>query len=63
MGTDIHLYWKEQSQDEQNKQITGWDIRCGDVGYLRASIGMHQENEVLRRIFGDDVWDGKPENP
>lgn len=59
MGTDIYLSWKGQTKEEKDKQATGFDIRSGNVGYLRASIGMVKENAFLRAIFGEDYWKGK----
>ncbi|MBA7692634.1 hypothetical protein ES703_101201 [subsurface metagenome] len=44
MGTDIYLDWKGKTKKDQEKQYTGWSIKAGDVGYLRASIGMTREN-------------------
>ena len=56
MGTDIYLNWDKQTKKEKDEQITGWSINKGDVGYLRASIGMTQENQLLRMIFPDQYW-------
>ena len=59
MGTDIYLHWDNQSTDEADKQITGFSIGHGNVGYLRASIGMTQENQFLRMIFPEIYWKGE----
>jgi len=59
MGTDIYLSWKGQTKKEKEKQSTGFDIGSGDVGYLRASIGMVRENAFLKAIFEEDYWKGK----
>lgn len=59
MGTDCYLKWKEQTENEKKKQITGFSIDAGNAGYLRASIGMQEENAVLRALFPDKYWEGK----
>jgi len=57
MGTDIYLEWDGKSEEDKKAQITGFDITAGRVGYLRASIGMIKENQILRELF-PDCWDG-----
>jgi len=59
IGTDIYLHWKGQTDEETEKQSTGFSISSGDVGYLRASIGMHNENALLREIFPKKYWEPK----
>ena len=61
MGTDIYLKWDKMSKKDRDDQITGWRIDKGNTGYLRASIGMIQENEFLRKVFPKWVWE--PNNP
>ena len=61
MGTDIYLKWDNMSKKDHDDQITGWRIDKGNTGYLRASIGMIQENEFLRKVFPKWVWE--PNNP
>jgi hypothetical protein len=61
MGTDIYLKWDNMSKKDHDDQITGWRIDKGNTGYIRASIGMIQENELLRKVFPEEVW--KPNNP
>lgn len=56
MGTDVYLYWKGMTEEEKKAQYTGFEIYSGNVGYLRASIGMHDENEILRQIFPPKYW-------
>lgn len=61
VGTDVYMGWKGQTRKEREKQITGFSIDGGKVGYLRASIGMTNENAVLREVFPDSFWEsGKP---
>ena len=57
IGTDIYLHWKGQTKEEEKKQATGFAIDAGNVGYLRASIGMYNENALLREIFPKKYWE------
>ena len=57
MGSDVYLKWKGMDNKDAEKQITGFDIDAGDKGYLRASIGMHNENTLMRGLFGKKVWE------
>ena len=56
MGSDIYLNWNGKTEQEQKAQYTGYNITAGKVGYLRASIGMVQENEVLLLLFEEKFW-------
>ncbi len=57
MGTDVYLTWKGMKDSDRKKQRTGFSIDAGDVGYLRASIGMATENAVLRALFPARFWE------
>lgn len=57
MGTDIYLKWDGQTRTQQKAQYTGYSIDAGNVGYLRASIGMETENAVLREVFPNEIWE------
>lgn len=59
MGTDVYLSWSDMGDGDKEKQITGWSIKAGKIGYLRASIGMVEENGVLRAIFPEHFWSGE----
>jgi hypothetical protein len=37
MGIDIYARWRNQTDEEMEKQITGFDILKGHVGYLREA--------------------------
>ena len=37
MGIDIYMDWADQSQEDKEKQTTGFSIESGDVGYLREA--------------------------
>lgn len=62
MGTDIYLVWNNQSEEEKERQCTGYSIDAGNSGYLRASIGMTTENYLLRVLFPDH-WEGDEPKP
>ena len=51
MGTDIYLYYDGQPKDD----------KVWEEGYIRASIGMLNENYILRQLFPPEVWEN--ENP
>jgi len=59
MGVDVYLTWDGQTEEEREAQFTGFSIAHGHVGYLRASIGMVLENEVLRTLFPEEYWELK----
>ena len=63
MGTDIYLIWDHQTKEEKEKQYTGFSIDSGQVGYLRASIGMTTENCILRAVFPERYWESKEPAP
>jgi len=57
MGTDIYLEWEGKTEAEMDAQMEGsWSIDAGGLGYLRASIGMMNENAVLRALFPEKYW-------
>lgn len=58
MGLDVYLRWDNISDDEKNKQYTGFSIEHGHVGYLRCCYG---DNEIilLEIIFPD--WKHLPQ--
>ena len=56
MGADIYLDWNEKTAEDKEKQNTGFRIDAGDVGYLRASMGMVRENSFLRALFPEKYW-------
>ena len=57
MGTDVYLEWNGKTEEEHEKQLEGcMTINAGDVGYLRASIGMANENGFLRMLFPSKYW-------
>jgi hypothetical protein len=51
MGTDIYLYYDGQPNDDSYMT----------KGYIRASIGMINENYILRQLFPPEVWEFSPD--
>jgi hypothetical protein len=52
MGTDIYLSYDGQDMSDKYCQ----------EGYIRASIGMINENYVLRQIFPPECWESEENN-
>jgi hypothetical protein len=46
MGTDVYMTYVGQPENDS------WE-----EGYIRASIGMINENYILRQIFPEQVWE------
>jgi hypothetical protein len=44
-------------EDKRLQTDAGFDADVGDIGYLRASIGMMQENRLLRMLFSEEYWE------
>lgn len=55
MGIDIYMRWKGQSKEEEEKQITGFSIAAGHVGYLREAY--HGE-PYATRILVSEAFNG-----
>lgn len=59
MGLDVYLRWDGITEEEKQKQYTGFSVDAGNVGYLRASYNssMTQELTILNELFSemDDV--------
>ncbi len=48
MGIDVYMTWDDQTVEEQDAQITGFQINKGGVGYLREAYhGKPYSTEVL----------------
>jgi hypothetical protein len=62
MGIDILMSYKGMSKEDkylQDKHRRAHSIEGGSVGFLRASIGMEDEKNVLQTIFTIGFWGGK----
>lgn len=57
MGIDIYMRWDGMTEEDRDKQITGFDATKGDVGYLReANHGQVFATEYLvKEAFAKDA--------
>lgn len=64
MGIDCYMYWKGITEEEHQKQITGYSIDAGDVGYLRVAYNewMLVEHDLFCKIFPKRIMESKKEN-
>jgi len=61
MGADIYLRWKDQTKEEEDAQITGFeeedaqitgfDVTCGKLGYLRGAYNGHVGWDAIKQLF------------
>ncbi len=64
MGTDIYLEWEGKTEQQKQQQAEdAFSIEAGSNGYLRASIHMHNENALLRKLFSVEYWEGESMEP
>jgi len=54
MGMSVYLEWDGMTKEDEDKQITGFDITSGHVGYLRASIWDEDFYSLIFHVFGED---------
>jgi hypothetical protein len=57
MGIDIYLTWDGITPEEEKKQITGFSIQHGHVGYLREAYhgGPYATKVLVPEAFEDDA--------
>ncbi len=53
MGHDIYLRWEGMTEKDKSNQITGFDVTCGHLGYLRASYGSELRCEAIHLLLGN----------
>jgi hypothetical protein len=66
MGTDIILDWSGKSESEKAAQLECQNssrLFVGEIGYIRAAIGMKRENGFLGFVFPDEYWFNKSGKP
>lgn len=61
MGVDVYLSWTGITEEEKQKQFTGFDCTCGKFGYLRSSYD-GVSYDAIQQLFGKyfDIGMGKP---
>jgi len=59
MGIDIYMRWDGMTEEDRDKQITGFDPTKGDVGYLReANHGqIFATKYLVKEAFEDGAGD------
>ncbi len=61
MGVDVYLSWTGITEEEKQKQFTGYDCTCGKFGYLRSNYS-GVSYDAIAEFFGKyfDIGMGKP---
>ena len=58
MGLDVYLRWDGITEEEHDKQITGFSIVSGHVGYLREAY--HGQPYATKMLISEK-WEDEPE--
>src|SRR6266702_3732268 len=58
MGIDVYLNWDGMTEEDKEKQFTGFSVHAGKIGYLREAY--HGEPYATFILFSED-WDKQPE--
>lgn len=53
MGIDMYLQWREQTPSEHGRQITGFSLEAGDVGYLREA---YHGGPYATQLLAPECW-------
>ena len=56
MGIDIYMRWNGMTEEDREKQITGFDATVGDVGYLREAY--HGSPYATKYLVEEGFEDG-----
>lgn len=60
MGIDMYLNWKDMGKEEKEAQYCGFDIRKGNVGYLREA---YHGSPYATHALAPECWqDEQPED-
>ena len=57
MGTGIFLSWDGMPEQDKRVQAAAsrqYNLAAGEIGYIRAAIGMRRENGLLGFMFPDE---------
>ena len=59
MGIDIYMRWDGMTEDDRDKQYTGFDATVGDVGYLREAYhgSPYATKYLVEEAFEDGAGD------
>ena len=60
MGIDIYVEWDKRTEEDKEKQYTGFSIESGDVGYLREAYhgSPYATKYFVQEAFEDEKYDG-----
>ena len=60
MGIDIYVEWDKRTEEDKEKQYTGFSIESGDVGYLREAYhgSPYATKYFVQEAFEDEEYDG-----
>ena len=59
MGIDIYMRWDGMTEEDRDKQITGFDATVGEVGYLREAY--HGSPYATQYLVEEAFEDGADE--
>ena len=59
MGIDIYMRWDGMTEEDREKQYTGFDATVGEVGYLREAYhgGPYATHYLVEEAFEDGAGD------
>lgn len=59
MGIDIYMRWDGMTEEDRDKQITGFDATVGEVGYLREAYhgSPYATKYLVEEAFEDGAGD------
>ena len=60
MGIDVYVEWDKRTEEEHDRQITGFSIESGDAGYLREAYhgSPYATHYFVQEAFEDEEYDG-----
>lgn len=56
MGIDVYLHWDGMTKEEYEKQLKGFDVRLGHLGYLREAY--HGGPYITKMLF-PEFWENE----
>ena len=60
MGIDIYMRWDGMTEEDRDKQITGFDATVGEVGYLREA---YHGGPYATRYIVEEAFEDSPDYP
>lgn len=55
MGIDVYMIWRGITEEEKERQFTGYGVVHGHVGYLREAYG--GDISAISLLWKDTNWD------